>query len=74
MFGFCLLAVGQEKLPCPTVSAAGPEDLVKAGEKLIFTAKVDGIEPEKINYEWTVSAGKIAEGQGTAGIKSIRLS
>ena len=59
-------ASAQER--CPTVRVSCP-DSVEVGEKLTFTANVtggdSGVTP---TYNWTVSAGSIASGQGTSTI------
>ena len=63
-----LPASAQEAVSCPTVTVSCP-DSVRVGEDLIFTAGVSGgdtnIQP---TYNWTVSAGTISSGQGTATI------
>jgi hypothetical protein len=56
----------QEK--CPVVSVSCPSDL-DYSKPVIFKASLMGIAPEAIRYDWTVSAGTILEGQGTAMIK-----
>jgi len=53
---------------CPTLDVTGG-GIVKAGETLNFTANVSGGDQTEINYNWTVSQGKIIEGQGTSEIK-----
>lgn len=61
-------ASAQEAVSCPTVTVACP-DSVRAGEELTFTASVSGgdanVEP---TFNWSVSAGMISSGQGTATI------
>lgn len=54
---------------CPTIKVSGPYE-VKEGEPLTLTVSVTG-GPSKVTptYNWTVSAGAISEGQGTAIIK-----
>lgn len=53
---------------CPVSSASGPQEPVSAGEPLTFTAKVSGVDPDNITYNWTVSGGTITGGQGTSVI------
>lgn len=57
---------------CPTISVMGPSGIVPIGENMIFTAKI-GKEAEnyKIEYFWTVTNGKIVDGQGTLNPKFI---
>ncbi|HEX3229982.1 MAG TPA: hypothetical protein VHQ95_13495, partial [Pyrinomonadaceae bacterium] len=50
---------------CPAISASCP-DVVDPGVPITFTASGTGVEP--IVYSWTVSAGVITSGQGTASI------
>jgi hypothetical protein len=61
-------ASAQEAVSCPTVTVSCP-DSVRVGEELNFTAGVSGgdanVDP---TYNWTVSAGTISSGQGTATI------
>jgi hypothetical protein len=53
---------------CPTVRVSCP-DSVEVGADLTFTASVSG-DPAGVTptYNWTVSAGSIKSGQGTAAI------
>jgi hypothetical protein len=58
----------QAKSKCPTTKMTCP-DLVKVGEKLTFTANVQGGDKDVTpTYNWTVSAGAISSGQGTSTI------
>lgn len=54
---------------CPATEISTPTGSIKAGKTVIFAAKISGIEPSDISYNWTVSAGKIIKGQGTSKIK-----
>jgi len=53
---------------CPTLSISDSGN-VKAGETVSFKANVIGGTVTDITYDWTVSQGKIIEGQGTPEIK-----
>jgi hypothetical protein len=54
---------------CPAISVSCPSDL-KDGEPLTFTATVSGGHQNVVpKYNWTVSAGRITSGQGSASIK-----
>src|SRR4051812_29245282 len=64
------------KAPQPLQEAQCPSIIVSCSDTeeyegaLTFTAKVESIESKvKLNYKWTISAGTITEGQGTASIK-----
>ena len=54
---------------CPSLSVDAPSLPVQAGETMMFTANVSGGVVDKIFYDWTISDGKIVEGQGTPVIR-----
>lgn len=54
---------------CPTLTIDAPKSPVEIGETIIFSASVSGGSGEEITYNWTISDGKIIEGQGTPVIK-----
>jgi len=57
-----------EKLPCPTIDISGGAP-VDVGEPVSFTvALTNGAENLNVKYEWSVSSGIIASGQGTSTI------
>ncbi len=49
---------------CPTLSISGPSGITKPGDSMTFTASSSG----DVTYNWSVSAGTITSGQGTASI------
>ncbi|MFZ1700179.1 MAG: Ig-like domain-containing protein [Pyrinomonadaceae bacterium] len=53
---------------CPTISVTGPAGIVAAGETTTFVATVDPSRPD-LAYEWTISNGSIASGQGSTVLK-----
>ncbi len=54
---------------CPTLSVSSPSS-VKDGESLTFIANVSGgKQGVSVSYNWSVSAGSIESGQGTAVIQ-----
>lgn len=54
--------------PCPTVDVSCPGD-TQEGQSVTFTASVSGGDPNVTpTFNWTVSAGTIASGQGTSSI------
>jgi hypothetical protein len=55
-------------IPCPTLAVEENEEL-RASEYLIFSAKTLGGPVDNFTYQWTISQGEIAEGQGTSQIK-----
>ena len=60
---------GDRCLVCPELSVDAPTTPTQAGEKMIFTANVRYGNAENMIYNWTVTGGKIIEGQGTPTIK-----
>jgi hypothetical protein len=67
-FSFTVSAQTSQNPACPTISVTGGR-IVKPGEPLDFTVKVENYDLSKITFEWTVSGGKLIEGQGTTAIK-----
>jgi hypothetical protein len=58
----------QAQSKCPTTKMTC-SDVVKVGEKLTFTANVQGGDKDVTpTYNWAVSAGVISAGQGTSTI------
>jgi hypothetical protein len=54
---------------CPSSIIVSGGGVVRPGEILTFTANVIGGTQENITYNWTVSQGRIIEGQGTPVIR-----
>jgi hypothetical protein len=55
--------------PCPTVNISCPTDQITAGTPATVSVNVSGGNPSAtVTYNWSVSAGKIASGQGTSTI------
>lgn len=56
-------------LPCPTINISCPTDQVTAPTPATVSVNVQGGDPSVTpTYNWSVSAGKIASGQGTSTI------
>ncbi|HUR97818.1 MAG TPA: hypothetical protein VMZ26_07065 [Pyrinomonadaceae bacterium] len=53
---------------CPSLSVTGPAGVTERGGTMTFTANVSGGTAQNITYNWSVSAGTIASGQGTPSI------
>jgi hypothetical protein len=53
---------------CPTITVSGPAGITQGGDSMTFTANVSGGTQTSVTYNWTVSAGTITSGQGTASI------
>lgn len=54
---------------CPQISVSCPADY-KDGEPFNFTATISGGDPKVVPvFSWTVSEGRIVQGQGTSSIK-----
>lgn len=50
---------------CPTIIVTGPAGIPDEGALIPFYAQVTGKVPTRLTYRWSVSTGKIVEGQGT---------
>jgi hypothetical protein len=59
---------GQVNSQCPTITVFGPDGIVDPGDVVPFKVTVKPTE-SKLTFNWTVSRGTIAEGQGTPTIK-----
>jgi hypothetical protein len=54
---------------CPVVSVSCPAEY-KDGDQLTFTATISGGDPRAVPvFSWTVSEGRIVQGQGTSSIR-----
>lgn len=55
---------------CPTITVTGPTDATPVGQTVTFTANVSGGDDRSANptFNWTVTSGTIASGQGTPTI------
>jgi hypothetical protein len=62
-------ASGDVQHICPQVSVSCPS-YFNQGYPITFTASVNGGSPNVVpSYNWTISAGRIVQGQGTSSIK-----
>jgi len=63
------LDIKDSQLACPTIRVSCPAE-IKDDEPITFTASVTGGNPNVVPvYDWTVSTGRIIEGQGSSSIK-----
>ncbi|MEP7148448.1 MAG: hypothetical protein ABI857_06150 [Acidobacteriota bacterium] len=53
---------------CPSLSVTGPAGVTNPGESMTFTANVSGGSAQNVTYNWSVTSGTIASGQGTPSI------
>jgi len=53
---------------CPSISVDGPSGITPPGGTMTFTAALSGGSQDGLTYNWTVSDGTIASGQGTPSI------
>ena len=77
ILAFCVFAFSQtdQNSSCPTIDVNGPAGIPKPGEPFEFFVNVDTKGRDlKLEYVWSVSNGKIIEGQGTPTIKIEFLS
>ncbi len=55
---------------CPKLTITCPDEIPKLGKTYIVKLRVDGADPaKKLSYKWSVSSGKIVDGQGTPTLK-----
>ena len=74
-FTFCFCALGQTSdiSTCPTVSVTGPDGITKPNDLIDYSVTVDTKGKDlTLQYIWSVSDGKIVEGQGAQNIKIKR--
>lgn len=67
IFAFCC-QVTPQTAKCPAYDITGPMGRPEPDGKMIFKARVDTPEPEKLIYHWTISSGELLKGQGTSTI------
>lgn len=60
-----------KNLRCPVISITHPSKITMPGETMIFSAKLENFDSEKLIFNWTTSGGDIVEGQGTPIIKIL---
>jgi len=53
---------------CPSISVDGPSGITPPGGTMTFTAALNGGSQDGLTYNWTVTDGTIASGQGTPSI------
>ena len=53
---------------CPVISVTGPSGIWVPGEIIQFAVSLEGNVPPNVAYQWSISEGEIADGQGTANI------
>lgn len=70
VLGFCTVSGTVAQDSCPIVSVEGPPGIVQPGELAKYTASID-LKGSQIvpTFRWTLSAGEIVSGQGTASIE-----
>ncbi len=62
MFAFGGISVAQEK--CPNITVTGPAGATYVGDTMTFAATVKVSDPDKLGYNWSISAGTIEQGLG----------
>ena len=73
VLSFCVCIFAQTKESgCPTITVTGPESILSPGQNMFFSVSLSKLnEKYLLEYEWTVSAGKIFSGQGTSIIQVL---
>ena len=62
-----LFVASSASAQCPSIVVKGPQGLTTQGDTMTFSAQVAVAGP-RLAYRWSVSAGTIEQGQGTAEI------
>jgi hypothetical protein len=75
LFTVLCLAVQAQSVAnlCPEITVIGPSRFTTAGDLMTFKASIGNGQAGKLGYDWTVTAGAIESGQGTATI-SVRTT
>lgn len=63
-----LLCAATSFSQCPSITVLGPAGVTNPGGEMSFQVEV-GVAGPKLSYLWSLNAGTIVEGQGTAKIK-----
>jgi hypothetical protein len=68
---FVPAVIGQTETPanCPKISVTGPPGITQPGDSMEFKAIMPLNSTDRLTFQWTISAGTIESGQGTAVIK-----
>jgi hypothetical protein len=71
ILAFSLVSFAQTtESPCPKINLVGPQSLLSIDESVKFKVESSTeLEKYKIQYNWTISSGKITRGQGTPEIE-----
>lgn len=67
LFCFPVFAQSKQTLPCPKIELTGPATVTVPGDTLTFSANVTS--ESSLNYNWTISAGTIVEGQNSPVVR-----
>lgn len=59
------IAHPQAPTDCPKLEVVGPSGITTRGGLAVFTLEPDLPNSDRLQLEWTVSLGKIEEGQGS---------
>lgn len=60
---------GQNKPPpCPNFRVDGPSGVLRFGDNMTFSLKIEPPPAANLKYHWTTSSGSIIRGQGTSNI------
>jgi hypothetical protein len=60
-----------EERECPTISVTGPAGITRPGEPIMFSVELTGAPLQDVIYTWTLSTGKVVEGQGSNAITMV---
>jgi hypothetical protein len=54
---------------CPTLTVTGPAGIPNPGDFISYIVQLTGNIPANVGFKWSVSSGKVVEGQGTDQVK-----
>lgn len=69
MLGLAVEAQTTPPAECPTINVLGPAGIPNPDEFIPYVVELKGDVPPEVAFIWSVSTGKVAEGQGTAKVK-----
>jgi len=74
LIGLLTFSIAQEAPArnCPAIIVTGPSGWVNVGELAPYSVTVSNADQYSLQYVWSVSAGRIKDGQGTSSIRVIQ--
>jgi len=70
-FALTVSAQTDQNASCPTIDVSGG-GVTEPGEPMSFAVNVKGYDASKLSYNWSITTGKILNGQGTTTITVLK--